>query len=122
MNIKGYKILISIYMPTDNDGNTNLEAYQDTLNHVSQAIHTSNINNNIIIGGDFNSDFNRTQSGHTNAINNLHDKNLYFHVWIYTIQLWTFSFKCKFKVNGAKFIYCGSLSHFTESDNRNNET
>ena len=40
MVIKIYKICISIYKPTDSGDNTNLEAYQVTQNHFSQAIHT----------------------------------------------------------------------------------
>ena len=48
-------LLISIYMFTDGDV-TNLQTYQKMLRHVSDAIHILKIDN-VIIGGDINSDF-----------------------------------------------------------------
>ena len=50
-------LLICVYMPTDS-GNTNVDAYNETLSHISAAMNKCNINR-VIIGGDFNADLSR---------------------------------------------------------------
>ena len=64
LDIGGLKILIiSVYMPVD-VGHVNNPEYQETLNSILNVIQTSNIDN-IIIGGDMNTDFSRPESTNT---------------------------------------------------------
>ena len=51
-------VIISVYMPVDDDSETNYEIYGDTLHEIN-AIVASHTDSTIVIAGDFNVDFRR---------------------------------------------------------------
>ena len=59
-------MLITIYMPNDNDQGNNQNVYGDVLAEISSII--SNYEYDIIIGGDLNVDFNRVNSQNLNSL------------------------------------------------------
>jgi exonuclease III len=110
LDIKGFKVLlISIYMPTD-VGETNLQTYQETLNHVSDAIHATTVDN-IIIGGDWNTDFSRICSRHTIAMKQfLLRESLFLGM---DLQNAKYDFTYESKATGAR----SAVDHFLISNN-----
>ena len=59
-------ILITVYMPNDNDLNNNIDLYGDVLSEISSVI--CNYEHDIIIGGDLNVDYIRTNSQNLNLL------------------------------------------------------
>ena len=59
-------ILITVYMPNDNDLNNNIDLYGDVLSEISSVI--CNYEHDIIIAGDLNVDYTRTNSQNLNLL------------------------------------------------------
>ncbi len=61
-------LMINVYMPCDTQNNTvNMAEYDEVLRAVSRVCIESNISE-IVMGGDFNTDFKRLQSPHTRSL------------------------------------------------------
>ena len=60
-------LVISVYMPNDNDSNTNYEIYGEVLYEIS-ALKEKYDDYDIMIGGDFNVDFSRVNSRNLNLL------------------------------------------------------
>ena len=58
-------MLINVYMPNDNDTEESYNVYGDILSEISSIMHSHDYSN-IIIGGDFNVDYGRTNSRNLN--------------------------------------------------------
>ena len=67
----------NVYMPTDTQYDTeNLDVFCDVLSEI-EAISSIHENIHTVIAGDFNTDFSRSQSLHTNALLNFcHEHSL----------------------------------------------
>ena len=59
-------MLITVYMPNDNDLNDSNDIYGDVLSEISSII--CNYEHDIIIGGDLNVDYSRTNSHNLNLL------------------------------------------------------
>ena len=69
-------IIASIYMPTDDNSNNNFETYGDVLYELASLIALYD-DCDIIIGGDYNVDFGRTNSRNLNMFKHfINDKDL----------------------------------------------
>jgi hypothetical protein len=110
VDLQCYKLLlIAVYMPVD-DGVTNLQEYLDTLNQVSNVMNTVNADN-IIIGGDFNTDLTRTNSRHTASLCNfIKDESLFPCV---NLPLANIDYTFESKANNAR----STVDHFLVSNN-----
>ena len=60
-------ILINVYMPNDNDTEESYSMYGDILSEISSIMNLYE-HSNLIIGGDFNVDYNRTNSRNLNLL------------------------------------------------------
>ena len=62
-------IIYCVYMPTDRTGNQSHPEYLENLSDVQASMSTIDTSM-VIIGGDFNTDFERPNSAHTELVSN----------------------------------------------------
>ncbi len=110
IEINTYKLLLmSVYMPYEASTN-NLQEYNDILNVMSQVMNEHSVNN-VIIGGDFNTDLKRAQSSNSKSLCSfINNETLYTCLYLPFASV---DYTYNSKINNSRH----TLDHFIVSHN-----